>query len=70
IRDKIIYLYKIYGLTKWVTISYAFFLLILNFKVKIKLTGYLINLKSLSLCKGSGGIIIGMLKYLMYLHKN
>lgn len=38
-----------------------FFLLILNFKVKIKLTGYLINLKSLSLCKGSGGIIIGML---------
>ena len=46
---------------KCVTISYAFFLLILNFKVKIKLKGYLINLKSLSLCKGSGGKIIGML---------
>ena len=42
----------------------------INFKVKTKLTGYLINLKSLSLCKGSGVKIIGMLKYLMYLHKN
>lgn len=48
---------------------------IINFRFKgenqtNKILFNLTNLKSLSLCKGSGGTIIRMLKYLMYLHKN